>query len=98
MAEVNSLLEKLDGLCARFDEISTLITDPSVIGDQQRYSKHSKEYKDLENIMAARDEYSKLIKNLDESKQILLTEDDPEMKEMARLNMRAACIAYNVLP
>lgn len=90
MAEVNSLLEKLDGLCARFDEISTLITDPSVIGDQQRYIKLSKEYKDLENIMAARDEYSKLIKNLDESKQILLTEDDPEMKEMAREEV-AAC-------
>ena len=37
MAENNTLLEKLDGLQARFEEVSTLITDPSVIADQARY-------------------------------------------------------------
>ena len=47
MAENNSLLEKLDGLQARFEEVSTLITDPSVIADQPRYVRLTKEYKDL---------------------------------------------------
>ena len=46
MAE-NTLLEKLDGLVARFEEVSTLITDPSVIDDQQRYVRLTKEYKEL---------------------------------------------------
>ena len=63
MAEANSLLEKLDGLTARFEEISTLITDPSVIADQRRYVKLSKEYKDLERLVAARDEDKKLLQN-----------------------------------
>jgi len=84
MAEENSLLDKLDGLKSRFEEISTLITDPSVIGDQGRYVKLSKEYKDLERLMNARTEYAALLRNLSESKSLLLSEDDPEMKEMAR--------------
>ena len=54
MAERNSILEKLEGLGNRFKEISTLITDPSVIADQTRYIKLSKEYKELEEIMQAR--------------------------------------------
>ncbi|MBQ2029778.1 MAG: peptide chain release factor 1 [Bacteroidaceae bacterium] len=89
MAEANSLLEKLDGLTARFEEISTLITDPSVIADQSRYVKLSKEYKDLERLVAARDEYKKLLQNLDESKSLLLNESDPELKEMAREEVQA---------
>ena len=53
MPEKNSILEKLDGLEARFEEVSTLITDPDVISDQQRYVKLTKEYKDLGDIMNA---------------------------------------------
>ena len=84
MAETTTLLEKLDGLVARFDEVSTLITDPAVIADQQRYVRLTKEYKDLEELMSARQEYANLLGNLAESKSILMTEDDVEMKEMAR--------------
>lgn len=80
----NNILEKLDGLCARFEEVSTLITDPSVIADQTRYVRLTKEYKELEDLMAARKEYADLLGNLNDSKQILLSEDDPELKEMAR--------------
>ena len=47
MAENNNILEKLDGLEARYEEVSTLITDPSVIADQQRYVKLTKEYKEI---------------------------------------------------
>ena len=52
MAE-NSLLTRLDGIDARFDEIGTLITDPAVIADQQRYVKLTKEYKSLETLLNA---------------------------------------------
>ena len=84
MADNNSLLEKLEGLQARFEEVSTLITDPSVIADQQRYVRLTKEYKELEDLMNARKEYANLLGNLAESKDILMNEQDPEMKEMAR--------------
>ncbi|MDE5653264.1 MAG: hypothetical protein K2I48_07345 [Muribaculaceae bacterium] len=49
----NSLLARLDGLDARFDEVATLITDPAVIADQRRYVKLTKEYRDLEKILGA---------------------------------------------
>ena len=39
MAENNNILQKLDGLEARFEEVSTLITDPEVIADQNRFVK-----------------------------------------------------------
>ena len=45
MADNNNILEKLEGLVARFEEVSTLITDPNVIADQKRYVKLTKEYK-----------------------------------------------------
>ena len=81
---MNSLLDKLNGLVARFEEVSTLITDPSVISDQKRYVRLTKEYKELEDLMAARKEYSNLLSNLEESKDMLLNESDPDLKEMAR--------------
>ena len=50
----NNILQKLEGLESRYEEVSTLITDPDVIADQSRYVKLTKEYKDLGDIMAAR--------------------------------------------
>src|SRR5574344_665395 len=83
MAE-NTLLQKLDDLHARFEEVATLITDPSVIADQQRYVRLTKEYRDLEKLMNAGKEYSNVLGNLEEGKQMLMSESDPEMKDMAR--------------
>ena len=84
MTDNNTLLEKLDGLVSRFEEVSILITDPSVIADQKRYVKLTKEYKELGDLMKVRKDYVQCLNTLDEAKQLLLTEDDPEMKEMAR--------------
>lgn len=83
MAE-SSLLEKLDGLESRFEEVGTLITDPAVIADMKRFVKLNKEYHDLEQIMAARTEYIQTLDGIEEAKQLLETEQDPEMREMAR--------------
>ena len=57
MTDNNNILQKLDGLEARYEEVSTLITDPSVIANQKRYVKLTKEYKDLGDIMDARRRY-----------------------------------------
>lgn len=68
MADNSTILEKLDGLVARFEEISTLITDPAVIADQKRYVKLTKEYKELDDLMKARKEYIQLLGNIEEAK------------------------------
>lgn len=84
MPENNSILDKLDGLEARFEEVSTLITDPDVIADQARYVKLTREYKDLGDIMNARKRYIACLTTIKEAKDILANESDPDMKEMAR--------------
>ena len=88
--ENNSLLERLEGLVARYEEVSTLITDPNVISDQKRYVKLTKEYKDLGRIMDARKEYMGHLQNIEDAKEMLATEDDAETKEMLREEMAAS--------
>ena len=84
MADNNTILEKLEGLVARFEEVSTLITDPAVIADQKRYVKLTKEYKELGDLMDARKEYIQVLNGIEEAKEIITNETDPEMREMAR--------------
>ncbi len=83
MAE-NSLLSRLSDIDARFQEVSTLIADPSVIADMKRYVKLSKEYKELEKLSKATARYRSLINSADEAREILDTEKDPDMREMAK--------------
>ena len=85
----NSILQKLDGLEARYEEVSTLITDPAVIADQNRYVKLTKEWKDLGNIMDARKRYINCLEGIRDAKDILANETDPEMKDMAREKLAA---------
>ena len=89
MAENNTILEKLDGLVARFEEVSTLITDPAVIADQKRYVKLTKEYKELGDLMDARKEYMQELNGIDEAKDIIANETDAEMRDMAREELDA---------
>ena len=89
MIENNSILNKLEGLEARFEEVSTLITDPDVIADQPRYVKLTKEYKDLGDIMDIRKRYIACLNAIRESKDILANETDADMKEMAREELQA---------
>ena len=81
---LHCILEKLNGLVSRYEEVSTLITDPGVIADQQRYVKLTKEYKDLGDIMDARKRYISCLSSIREAKDILANESDPDLKEMAR--------------
>ena len=89
MAE-NSILDKLEGLVSRYEEVATLITDPNVINDQKRYVKLTKEYKDLGDIMNARQEYLACLANQKDAKEMIAMEDDLEIKEMAREELAAA--------
>lgn len=89
----NSLLSRLDGIDARFAEVSTLITDPSVIADMRRYVKLTKEYKDLERLTKTTHRYRDLLSNVDEAKEILANENDADMRAMAREQLDEATAA-----
>lgn len=84
MADNNNILSKLDGLMSRFEEVSTLITDPNIIADQRRFVKLTKEYKDLNDIIQVRNQYIAALNGLQEAKNILATESDNDMRDMAR--------------
>ncbi|MBD8348200.1 peptide chain release factor 1 [Dysgonomonas alginatilytica] len=80
----HSLLDKLDALVIRFEEIGKLITDPNVISDMKRYVKLNKEYRDLEKIANARKEYIQVLTSISEARNILDKESDSELREMAK--------------
>ena len=80
----NTLLDKLEGLVTRFQEVGTLITDPSVIADMKRFVRLNKEYRDLEKIVEARNKYKQLLDGIEEAKEILDNDDDQDMRQMAK--------------
>ena len=80
----NTLLDKLDGLVSRYEEVSTLITDPAVIADQKRYVRLTKEYKDLGKIVRARKEYVDTLDNIELAKEMLREESDEDSRQMLR--------------
>lgn len=80
----HSLLDKLDTLIIRFEEIGKLITDPNVISDMKRYVKLTKEYRDLEKIANARKEYVQVLTSISEARNILDNESDSELREIAK--------------
>ncbi len=81
---MNDLLNKLNSLRPRYEEVATLITDPAVIADQQRYVRLTKEYKDLEGLMALRKKYQACLDAIAEAKDIIINSQDVDLKEMAR--------------
>ena len=89
MADNNTILEKLEGLVARFEEVSTLITDPAVIADQKRYVKLTKEYKDLEKLTKVTSKYKQMLRDIEEAREVLDTETDPDMRELAKEDLDA---------
>ena len=93
----NSLLARLDGLDGRFEEVATLITDPSVISDQKRYVKLTKEYRELERILDATRRYRQAIAVIEESKTIIAEESDEEMRQMAREELESASASLPVM-
>lgn len=79
------MLDKLNIIKQRFDEVSDLIIQPDVIADQKRYIPLSKEYKDLKKLMEKRDIYITLTNNFEEAEEIIKDGSDQEMVDMAKL-------------
>lgn len=81
------LLEKLEYIKQRFDEVGELIIQPDVIADMKRYVQLNKEYRDMEPIVKAHKEYKTLLDNIAEAKDIIANGDDADMKEMAQMEL-----------
>lgn len=78
------LLQHLQNLESRFEEVALLITDPSVIADDKRFVRLSKEYRRLEELHQAHEEYNSLKLNRQEAMELLNGTDDEEMKALAK--------------
>ncbi|WP_122870462.1 PCRF domain-containing protein, partial [Pseudomonas viridiflava] len=77
-----SLLNKLDVLSDRFEELTALLGDAEVISDQTRFRAYSREYAEVEPVIALYNQRIKLVADL-EGAQALLKDSDPDMREMA---------------
>ncbi len=86
-SEEKTMLDKLQAIKERFEEVGQLIVMPESMADMSKYAKLTKEYKDLEKIVKVYDEYDLVIQNLANSKEILDTEKDPEFREMAKAEL-----------
>ena len=84
------MLDKLNIVKQRFDEVSDLIIQPDIISDQKRYVKLNKEYKDLKLLSDKRDEYIALTNNIEEAEEIIADGSDTEMLEMAKMQLDEA--------
>jgi len=84
------MLERLQYVKQRFDEISDLVIQPDVIADQKRYVQLNQEYKHLKGLVDKREEYIRLTQNIEEAQEIIADGSDAEMVEMAKMELDTA--------
>ena len=81
------MLDKLKAIYDRYMEVEKLISSPDAMNDMKLYVQLNREYKDLNPIVKAYNEYKNIISNIDSSKEILKEENDDEMREMAKMEL-----------
>jgi peptide chain release factor 1 len=84
------MLDRLQYVKQRFDEISDLIIQPDIIADQKRYVQLNQEYKGLNALVQKREEYINLDANIKEAQEIIADGSDAEMVEMAKMQLEEA--------
>ena len=83
------MFDKLDFILEKYEELSKKVSDPDVIAKQKEWQKLMKEMSDLEPIVKEYTAYKKAKEELEEAKEILDMEDDEELREMAREELKA---------
>lgn len=76
------MLEKLDSLEEKYDELNQLMSQPEVLSDQVRFQKLAKAHSDLSELVAMYREYKSLVQQLEDSKEMLAEEEDEEFRQM----------------
>ena len=77
------MLDKLDAIKGKFDNLGVSLTNPEIVSNNKRFTAISKEYRGLEKIVQARDAYVNLLEDIDFNKEVL-NSDDAEMRELAK--------------
>ncbi len=81
------MIQKLEELKHRFEEVGQLIVQPDTMSDMKVYSALSKEYKELQTVVELYDEYRRISSNLEEAREVLKMEKDEEFRDMAKLEI-----------
>jgi peptide chain release factor 1 len=81
------MIDKLEEINHRFEEVGQLIVQPDAMTDMGKFSKLSKEYKDLEKIVIKYKEYKNILDNISNAKEVLNTEKDEEFRDMAKMEL-----------
>ena len=82
-----SILSKLDHLAERYEEVGALLSEPDIIGDQNKFRELSKEYAELEPLVKCYQDYQKVLESISDAKQ-LLKDPDPDMRAMAQEELK----------
>lgn len=78
------MLDKLEALNARFVDLGIALTNPEVVSDNKRFTQVSREYRKLEPIVKAYQKYKAILDGIAFGKEVLASESDPELREMAK--------------
>lgn len=81
------MLDKLEGIKIRWQDVENSISNPDVISDMKRFAELNKEYKALSGIVALYEKYKNVLSNIDNARAVLLNEKDEEFREMANMEL-----------
>jgi peptide chain release factor 1 len=81
---MSSIVEKLEAIRARFDDLGVALTNPEIVSDNKKFSQISKEYRKLEKIVEVYKAYRTCIDSLDFAREVLETESDEDLRDMAK--------------
>lgn len=81
------MIEKLEEIKLRFEEVGMLLVQPDTMGDMKKYSQLNKEYKDLEKIVVKYKQFQEANSHLQQAKEVLEKEKDEELREMAKMEI-----------
>ena len=87
------MLDKLEAIKVRWEDVERELSSPGVMSDMKRFAQLNKEYKDLTKIVDEYKIYRNLVSNIEANKQILATEKDEEMREMAKMDLDELLVA-----
>ena len=82
------MLDKLEAIKARFEDLAVALSNPEIVSDNRKYKHLSKEYRGLEKIVTVRNEYAKVLDDIDFNREMLNSDDD-EMKGLAKEELPA---------
>jgi peptide chain release factor 1 len=81
------MIEKLKEIKLRYEEVGQLLGQPDTVSDMKRFSQLSKEYRDLEKIVLKFDQFMEVTRHMQQAKEVLEKEKEPEMRELAKMEI-----------